>query len=94
MQPYLEQLIKNLVSYSLDVNIPVQSNASEKQLFDLAVSAIDYYWPIRLPILTKLIFLELEGLSLLVSLSTKLNYTKSKSHSDNCNMGRESNKVS
>ena len=43
MQPYLKQLMKNLVSYSLDVSIPVQSNISEKRLFDLIILAIDYY---------------------------------------------------
>ncbi len=46
VQPYLEQLMKDLVSYSLDVNIPVQSDVPERRLFDLAVSAIDYHRPI------------------------------------------------
>ncbi len=46
VQPHLEQLMKDLVSYSLDVNIPVRSDTPERRLFDLAVSAIDYHRPI------------------------------------------------
>ena len=46
VQPHLEQLMKDLVSYSLDINIPVQSDVPERQLFNLAVLSIDYYWPI------------------------------------------------
>ena len=46
MQTYLEQLIKNLVIFSLDINILMQNDASEKRLFDPTVLAIDYHWPI------------------------------------------------
>ncbi len=46
VQPHLEQLMKDLVSYSLDVNIPVRSDAPERRLFDLTVLAIDYHRPI------------------------------------------------
>ncbi len=94
VQPHLEQLIKDLVSYSLDVNIPMRSVAHERRQIDLAVSAIDYHRPIRPPTPTKSIFLWLDGLSPLVGLPTDLNRTESKSHSDNCDMGREGNEVS
>ncbi len=86
--------MKDLVSYSLDVNIPVRSNAPERRVFDLPVSAVDYYRPIRPPIPTELIFFWLDGLSPLVGPPTDPNRTKSESHSDNCDMGREDNEVS
>ncbi len=86
--------MKDLVSYSLDVNIPVRSNAPERRLFDLAVSAIDYHRPIRPPAPTELIFLWLDGLSPLIGPPTNLNRTESESHSDNCDMGRDGNEVS
>ncbi len=86
--------MKDLVSYSLDVNIPLQSNAPERRLFDLVVPAIDYHRPIRPPIPTKSIFLWLDGLSLLVGPPTNLNRIERESYSDNCNMGKESNEVS
>ncbi len=85
--------MKYLVSYSLDVNIQVQSNAPEKRLFDLAVWAINYHRPIRPPTPTESIFLWLDGLSLLVGLPTNPNRNESESHSDNCDMGREGNEV-
>ncbi len=94
MQPHLEQLIKDLVSYSLDVNIAMRSNATERRLFDLAISAIDYHWPIRPPTPTESIFLWLDGLSPLVGPTTDPNRIESESHSDNCDMGKESNEVS
>lgn len=43
MQPHLEQLIKDLVCCSLDVNILVQSDVAERKLFNRAVEAIGYY---------------------------------------------------
>ncbi len=72
----------------------MQSDAPERSLFDLAVLAIDYHWPIQPPTPTKLIFLWLDGLSPLVGLPTNPNRTESESHSDNCNMGGEGNEVS
>ncbi len=93
MQPRLKQLMKDLVSYSLDVNISVQSDVPEKRRFDLVISAIDYYWPIQPPIPTESIFLWLDRLSLLVGPSTDPNCTKSESHSDNSDMGKEANEV-
>ncbi len=86
--------MKDLVSYSLDVNIPVRSDAPERKLFDLAVSAIDYHRPIRPLTSTESIFIWLNGLSPLVSLLTDPNRTKSESHSDNSDIGREGNEVS
>ncbi len=86
--------MKDLVSYLLDVNIPVQSDAPERKLFNLAVLAINYHSPIRTPIPTKSIFLWLNGLSPLVGPLTDPNYIKSKSHNDNCDIGREGNEVS
>ncbi len=80
--------MKDLVSYSLDVNIPVRNDAPERRLFDLAVLAIDYHWPIRPPTPTKSIFLWLDGLSSLVGPPTDPNRTESESHSDNCNLVR------
>ncbi len=58
VQPHLEQLMKDLVSYSLDVNILVRSNAPERRLFNLAVLAIDYHRPIRPLTPTESIFLD------------------------------------
>ena len=78
VQLYLKQLMKDLVCCSLDVNIPVQSDAAEKRLFNCAVEAIDYYCPIQPPMSTKSVFLWLAQLSPLVGLSTDPNRTKSK----------------
>ncbi len=86
--------MKALVSYSLDVNIPVQNDAPERRLFNLAVSAIDYHRLIRPFTPTKSIFLWLDGLSPLVGPLTNPNRTESESHSDNCDMGKEGNEVS
>ncbi len=83
--------MKDLITYSLDVNIPVQSNVPEKRLFDLAVSAIDYHWPIRPLTVTESIFLWLDGLGSLVGLFIDPNRTKSESYSDICDMGKEGN---
>ncbi len=85
--------MKDLVSYSLDVNIPVRSDAPERRLFDLVVSAIDYHWPIRPPTPTESIFLWLDRFSPLVGPPTDPNRPESESHSDNCDMGREGNEV-
>ena len=95
VQPHLEQLMKDLVCCSLDVNIPVQSDAAERRLFDRAVGAIDYYCPVRPPTPTKSVFLWLVQLSPLVGPSTDSNRTKSKSLSDNCGKsnGEMSNRV-
>ena len=94
VQLYLEQLMKDLVSYSLNINISVQSNTCEKKLFDLAVLAIDYYRPIQPFIPTKSIFFWLDGWSPLVGPPTNPNHTKSESHSDNYNISRKGNKMS
>ncbi len=94
MQPYLEQLIKDLVRYSLDVNIPVQSDAPKKRLCDLAISVIDYHRPIQPLTPIELILFWLNRLSLLVDPPTEPNRTKNESHSNNCNIGKEGNKVS
>ncbi len=94
MQPHLEQLIKDLVSYLLDFNILVQSDTPEKKLFGLAVLAINYHQLIRLLTPTQSIFFWLDRLSPLIDLPTNLNCTKSENNSDNCNMGKEGNKVS
>ncbi len=85
--------MKDLVSYSLDVNIPVQSDAPERRLFDLAVLAIDYYRHIQPPTLTELICLWLNRLSPLVGPPTDPNRTKSESHSDNYEWCGEGNEV-
>ncbi len=86
--------MEDLVSYSLDVNRLVRSDTSEKKLFNLGVSAIDYHQPIRPPTSIELIFLWLDGLSPLVGPPTDLNRTESESHSDNCDISREGNEVS
>ncbi len=86
--------MKDFVSYSLDVNIPVQSDALERRLFDLAISAIDYYRPIRPLTPTESIFLLLDGLSPLVGPPINHNRTESESYSDNCDIGKKDNKVS
>ncbi len=85
--------MKDLVSYSLDINILVQSDVSEKKLFYLTILAIDYYRPLQSPILTELIFLQPDRLNSLVGLLNNPNRTKSQSHNDNCNMGKEGNKM-
>ncbi len=85
--------MKDLISYSLDINIPVQNNVPEKKPFNLVDLAIDYHWPIRPLTPTESIFFWLEKLSLLVGLPTDFNCTKSDNHSDNCDIGRESNEV-
>lgn len=76
--------MKDLVCYLLDINIPVQSNAAKKKLFDLAIVVIDYYWPVQSIIPTKSIFLQLAQLNSLIDLSTDPDYTESKSFNDNC----------
>lgn len=80
-----------MVSYSLDVNILVRRDATKRKLFNLPVSAIDYYRLIQPPTPTKSIFLKLNRLSLLIGLPTNPNCTKDKSHSHNCDMGRVGN---
>ena len=87
--------MKDLVCCSLDINIPMQSNAAERRLFDRTVEAIDYYCPIQPSTPTKLVFLWLAQLNLLVGPSTNLDRTKNKSFSDNCgkNNGDMSDKV-
>ncbi len=86
--------MKDLVSYSLDINIPMQSDVPEKRLLDLTVSAVDYYRLIQPSTLIKSIFLWLDGLGLIVGLLTDPNCTKSESYNDNCDMGREANEMS
>ena len=76
--------MKDLVCCSLDVNIPVQSDAAERRLFDRVVEAIDYYYPVRPSTPTESVFLWLAQLSPLVGPSTDPNRTESKSLSDNC----------
>lgn len=82
-----------MISYSLDVNILVRNNAPKKRLFDPTISAIEHYQPIQRLIPIELRFFWLNGLSPLVSPSIDLNYTKSESYSDYCNMHREDNEV-
>lgn len=48
--------MKDLVCCSLDVNILVTSDAAEKKLFDRAIDAIDYYWPVQPYMPTESIF--------------------------------------
>lgn len=60
MQPLLEKLIKDIIAFSLhlDINIHVpMSNAAEKKTFNCAVRAIKYYLPVRPPKHAKSIFL-------------------------------------
>ena len=76
--------MKDLVWYSLDVNIPMQSDAAERRLFNCAVEVIDYYCPIQSPTLIESVFFWLAQLSLLIGLLTDLDRTKSKSFNDNC----------
>lgn len=77
MQTHLEQLMKDLVDYLLDVNIPMQSNATGKRLFNLSVLAIHYDGSIQPPTSTESIFLWQNRLSPLVDLPTNPNHTKS-----------------
>ncbi len=86
--------MKDIVSYLLDVNIPVQSDPPEKRQFNLAVLAIDYYRPIRALTATESIFFWLDGLSPLVGLLTDLNHTEKENHRDNYDMGRKNNEMS
>ena len=76
--------MKNLICCSLDINIPVQSNAAQKRLFDRTVEAIDYYYPVQSFTPTKSVFLWLAQLTTLVDTSTNLDRIKSKSLGDNC----------
>lgn len=85
--------MKDLVSYLLDINISMQSDATEKRLFNFVVLAINYYWYIQPPTPKKSIFLWLDGLSLLVSLPTNPNYTKSESRDKNYDMERVDNEM-
>ena len=84
VQTHLKQLIKDLVCCSLNINIPVQNDAAERRLFDHAVEAIDYYWPVQPPTPTELVFFWLAQLNALVGLPTDPKRTESKSLSDNC----------
>ena len=76
--------MKDFVYCSLYVNIPVQSNAAKRRSFDRGVEAIDSYCPVQTPTPTKLVFLWLAQLSLLVSLFIDPNCTQSKNLSENC----------
>ena len=76
--------MKDLVCYSLDVNIPVQNDAAEKRLFNHVVEAIDYYCLVQPPTPTESVFLWLAQLSPLVDLSTDPDRTKSENLGDNC----------
>ena len=76
--------MKDLIYYSLDINILVQSNATEKRLFNRTVEVIDYYCPVKPPTSIELIFLWPAQLSLLVNLSIDLKRTKNKSPSNDC----------
>ena len=49
--------MKDLICYLLDINIPVQSNAAERGLFDRAVETIDYYYPVWPLTATESVFL-------------------------------------
>ena len=76
--------MKDLICCLFDVNIPVQSNAAERRLFNCAVKAIDYYYPIRPPTPTESVFHWLAQISPLVGLSTDPERIESKILSDNC----------
>lgn len=72
----------------------MQNNISEKKPFDIIILVIDNHRSIRPLISIKSIFLELNGLSLIVGRLTNLNHTKNESYSDNYNMDRENNEIS
>ena len=82
-----------MVNYSLDDNIPLQSDTTKNQLFDLTISAIDYYWLIEPPTTIELIFFWLNKLSPPFSLLTDLNHTKNKNYSNNYNINKEDNEM-
>lgn len=89
MQLLLKELIKDLISSSLglDSNIHIQiSNIAEKRLFDCAVGAIKYYWPVKPLTHAKSIFFWLAKLSSLVEPLIDPKRTKSKSHYENSNI--------
>lgn len=89
VQPLLEELMKDIIASSLDLDVNIHvlmSNAVEKRLFNCAVRAIKYYLPIRFPKNIRFIFLQLVELSLLVGPLIDLNCTKSKSYNENGNI--------
>ena len=86
--------MKDVVSYLLNINIPVQNNTFKKRLFDFIVLTIDYYWPTQPPTQIKLIFLWLDKLSPLISPLINSNHTENESHRNNCSMGKEDNQMS
>lgn len=86
MQPLLEELIKNIVTSSLDLDVNIhilKSNITEKRLFNCVVSAIKCYSLVKLPKHAKSIFFWLARLSLLNGLPTNLNRTKIEVNSEN-----------
>lgn len=86
----MDQLIKELVSFLLDLNIYVsRSDTAEKILFDCAVEAIQYYWPVRSLTLITSTFFWLVKLSPLLRPPRDPNYTKRKSYSENDNISNE-----
>lgn len=77
-QNYILNNKSKIFCYLLDVNISMQNIAAEKKPLNHAVKAINYYAPIEPSISTKLIFLWLVQLSLLIGLSIDLKRTKLK----------------
>lgn len=81
----------------LNINIPIRSNTAKKRLFNCAVGAIEYYWPIKPLTLVEFIYFWLAGLSLLIGLSIYPNHIESASYNDNSDISnglRVNNKIS
>lgn len=72
--------MKYLICYTLDIDIPIQSNIAEKSLFSSTVIAIKHFWLIKSSTPTKSVFLWLAQLSQFINSPTNgLAHIKSKS---------------
>lgn len=89
MQPLLEELIKDIVTFSLNLDINIHiliSNTAKKKLFNCAIRAIKCYSLIKSLKYAKSIFFWLAELSPLVGPLTDPNCTKSESHNESGNI--------
>lgn len=93
MHLLLKKLIKDIITWLLDLNVNIYisiSNTAKKKLFNYIVKIIKYYQPIKPLKYIKSIFFWLIKLSLFIRLFINLNYIKSEIYSNYYNM---SNKV-
>lgn len=86
VQPLLKKQMKDIIAFSLDLDVNIHismSKTTKKRLFNCAIRLIKWYLLIKPPKYAKSIFLWLVQLTSLNRLPTDLNRTKSKGHNEN-----------